>query len=75
MGDRGTSYSICEGQAGVAYLKGRATETHICWTGGDAAELIDEVAAGISEDTYLRVVHLNGEISYEAMHPKVQETL
>ncbi|MEV4356028.1 hypothetical protein [Nonomuraea sp. NPDC049625] len=74
-GWRDASYSICEGQTGVAYLKGRATETHICWTGGDAAELMDEVAAGISEDTYLRVVHLNGEISYEVMHPKVQGTL
>ncbi|MFG6191315.1 hypothetical protein [Nonomuraea sp. JJY05] len=73
-GWRDASYSICEGQRGVAYLKGQATKTHICWTGGDAAELTDEAAEGIWEDTYLRVVHLDGENSYEVMHPGVQRT-
>ncbi|WP_406311421.1 hypothetical protein OHA77_21820 [Streptosporangium sp. NBC_01639] len=71
---RDASYSICEGQKGIAYLKGQATETHICWTGGDAAELIDEVVEDIWEDTYVRVVRLNEEIRYEVMHPEVQGT-
>lgn len=71
---RDASYSICEGQKGVAYLKGQATETPICWTGGDATGLIHEVVENIREDTYLRVVHLNGETSYEVMHPESHET-
>ncbi|WP_344471069.1 hypothetical protein [Nonomuraea monospora] len=71
---RDASYSICEGPKGVAYLKDRATETHICWTGGRAAELLNEAAEDIWEDTYMRVVHVNGENSYEVMHPNVEET-
>ncbi|TYB66111.1 hypothetical protein FXF51_18125 [Nonomuraea sp. PA05] len=71
---REASYSICEGRRGVAYLTGRATDTPICWTGHHAAELTNEVMEGLGEDTYVRVVHVDGDLSYEVMPRRDQET-